>query len=157
MSITDVLVAEHVAFAALFDQMQASLPACRTVAEVALLARLVEGVLRHHGEAEEHLVLTALDHLLAERGQLDALHHEHQELDQRLRQVGATADLPEARRRLMAVLTASRKHFRGEERDVFPRIERVLQPDSLARLGEAFLQHYRECGSPPRFQCSQAA
>ena len=55
MKITDVLVAEHAAFARVFDLVERALAACGTVAEVRMLAGLVEGLLHHHGAAEENL------------------------------------------------------------------------------------------------------
>ena len=96
MKITDVLVAEHVAFGRLFDHMERALTGCGTVAEVRMLAGLVEGLLQHHGATEEHLVYSVLDHVLEERGELDRLHQDHREIDMQLQQMAADKDLPAA-------------------------------------------------------------
>ena len=42
-----------------------------------------------------------------------------------------------ARQFLQVALTASRKHFQWEERLLFPLIEKMLKPETLAELGQA--------------------
>jgi hemerythrin-like domain-containing protein len=134
------MVVEHRLFLALFDQIERRLPALETLAEVKLLAALVEELLRSHGEQEENLSYAALDHALAERGQIDCLYQEHDEIDGRLQRIKAVQHLPEARQLLAAVIKTARKHFQREERVVFPLIEQVLPQHALARLGGAWVQ-----------------
>ncbi len=139
MKITETLMAEHRIFLKVFDQIERLLPRMRTVAEVQRMATLVEGLLLDHGATETDLTYPALDHMLQDRGRLERLHQEHQEIDAGLREVQAAPTLGEARRRLEAALLMSRRHFQFEERFVFPLFEELLQPGTLAGLGADWL------------------
>jgi hemerythrin-like domain-containing protein len=148
MRITETLVAEHAVFRSLFDFIELMLAESPTLREVKLLGSLVGALLHGHGEAEEHLVLAALDHTLAEHGGLDRLHHEHHEIDGRLKRLESLNQLSEARRLLEAVVLASRKHFEHEERVVFPLVEKVLPPEMLTELNNAWSQRRRALAVP---------
>jgi hypothetical protein len=140
IKITDVLMAEHATFVRVFDHVERALSTCRTVGEVHLLGSVVEGLLQHHGETEEHLVYSVLDHALEERGELTRMHHDHHEIDGHLQRIAAERSLDAARERLKAALLASREHFRNEEAAVFPLIGRVLRPETLTELGRSYLE-----------------
>jgi len=134
-TITETLTAEHALLNLLFDELGRLLPQVRTVAELRLLTRLVTGLLSHHADLEDNLAYAALDHALAEKGQLDRLYQDHHEIDQRFRAAAVAKELPEAVRLLQAGLKASREHFRLEERTVFPLLEQQLSPATLKTLG----------------------
>jgi hemerythrin-like domain-containing protein len=68
------------------------------------------------------------------------MHQDHHEIDDRLRKVHAANTCAEARRLLKVAITASREHFRGEERSVFPLLEKVLQEETLTELGQSWMQ-----------------
>jgi hemerythrin-like domain-containing protein len=123
-----------------FDQLERALPSLSTPAEVGTMARIVEGMLEGHAKSETDLAYLALDHVLAHNGELKRMHQEHQEIDDRLRKVQAAKTCAEARRLLKAAITVSREHFRGEERSVFPLLEKALQEETLRKLGETWLQ-----------------
>ena len=138
MRITDALIAEHKAFTAIFDQIENELPRMSTLAEVRLAARLVEGALAGHADAEENLAFVALDHVLRQNGKLDRLYEDHHELDDRLLRLQRMKDFGRARQSLELALAAARRHFTWEEDVVFPLCERVLQHETLERLGRAW-------------------
>ena len=138
MNITDALVAEHAVFTVVFDYVERVSPKLTTLAEARLLAGLIEALLRGHADAEENLAFVALDHVLDHKGRLDQMHLEHHEIDASLKRVHAAKDVAEARRFLAASLRASRKHFRYEERNVFPLMEQMLQHETLTKLGNAW-------------------
>ncbi len=140
MKITEALFAEHATFKVVFDFIELALPDLRTLAEVKLLARLVEALLYGHAEAEENLAYVALDHVLAHEGQLDRLHQDHREIDGRLRGVRTAKEFGEARRLLNAAVLASRVHFDREEEAAFPLMEDALGSETLAELGAAWLE-----------------
>jgi len=142
MNITEVLVTEHAVFLTVFDQIEQALPKLKRLEEAKMLAGLVEALLQDHGDAETNLAFVALDHALDQKGRLDRLHEDHDEIDDHLRQVKTAATLPEAQRLLTAALLASRKHFRREELTVFPLIEKVLQQETLAKLGRVWMQQH---------------
>ena len=135
MKITEVLVTEHMIFLGVFDQVERCLRQATTVSEVRTLAGLVQSLLEHHADTERNLAYAVLDHVLAERGSLDQMHQEHQEIDQTLRQALTADEFPVARQSLRAALSASRRHFCFEEVWVFPLLERVLQPETLEAMG----------------------
>jgi hypothetical protein len=132
--ITDVLTTEHTLLCILFDEIDSLLPGVRTVNEVRLLSRLVEGVLSHHADVEQNLAFAALDHVLAEKDELRQLHQDHEEIDTCLRDAALATELSEAVKLLKAGLKASRVHFRREEQSVFPLFEKMLAPSSLETL-----------------------
>ena len=108
------------------------------------MASVIEGMLQAHAEAEANLAYLALDHALAENGHLSRMHQDHHEIDARLKKVHSTNTCAEARRLLKATLVSSREHFALEERSVFPLMERVLEAETLERLGKRWLQQQGE-------------
>jgi hemerythrin-like domain-containing protein len=140
MKITEVLTAEHAMFRVMFDHIERVLPTLKTTAEVKLLSRMAEELLHGHGESEQSLAYAALDHMLKEKGCLGRLYTEHREMDVRFQQAQSSDDLPESCRLLLSAILMSREHFRYEERELFPLIDRILQSESLETLGAAWKQ-----------------
>jgi hemerythrin-like domain-containing protein len=140
LTITQALALEHRVFSGLFDQIEQTLPGFDALAEVHLLARSVEGLLRQHSEAEDELVALALAEGARHRRWCRALLQQHQEIDSSLTGARATGHLGQARRLLRAAIAASRRHFEFEDRVVFPRLENVLPKETLTRLGRIWFQ-----------------
>ena len=138
MKITEALTAEHTIFLGVFDQIERALPSLATHAEVRAMASVVQGMLEGHAKSETELAYLVLDHVLAHNGELKRMHQEHQEIDDRLRKVYSARTCAEARRLLKGAIQASREHFRGEEKHVFPFLEKTLQGDTLTELGKAW-------------------
>ena len=143
VTITDALVSEHAAFSAVFDQIERVLPNIRTLAEVRILAHLVEGLLLKHAATEEDLVLFALDRIPVQQGRCNRFFEEHQEIDARLRQAQTANRLVQARSLLQAAVLGSRRHFGYEERFVFPVLEQVITHEELSKLGRLWLHRRR--------------
>jgi hemerythrin-like domain-containing protein len=143
MKITEALTAEHTIFLGVFDQIERALPSLVTPAEVMTMAGVVQGLLEGHAKAETELAYLVLDHVLEHNGELKRMHQDHQEIDDRLRKVHEAKTCAEARRLLKAAILASREHFRGEEKSVFPFLEKTLQGETLAELGKAWLRRQR--------------
>jgi hemerythrin-like domain-containing protein len=148
MKITEALVAEHTIFLSVFDQIERVLPSLTTPAEVRTMASIVEGLLAGHAQTETNLAYLALDHVLADNGELKRMHQDHQEIDDRLRKVHTAKTCAEARRLLKVTIVGTREHFRGEERSVFPLLEKTLQEETLAELGQSWLQRQAAAASP---------
>ena len=140
MKITEALVAEHNIFLSVFDQIERVLPSLTTPAEVRTMARIVEGLLEGHAQTETNLAYLALDHVMANNGDLKRMHQDHHEIDDRLQKVHTANTCAEARRLLKLVITSTREHFRGEERSVFPLLEEALQEETLTELGQSWLR-----------------
>jgi hemerythrin-like domain-containing protein len=157
ITITDALISEHQFFKDLFDQLEGLLPGLKTSTEVRLFAALLERLLRSHADAEDNLAYIALDHALDDQGHLERLHHEHQEIDDRLRRAQTATDFEEARHLLQTAIAASRDHFLYEEQNIFPLLERVLQPDTLKALGTARCQARATPALPDDFRLRRSA
>ena len=138
MKITEAIALEHATLLRVFDQVERVLPRLRSAAEVGTLATILEGLLRTHVELEVDLAFVALDHTLHHKRRLATLHQDHQEIDERLHQVRQAATCEEARRLLQAAMDTSREHFRYEERNLLPAVERALGLGVLTVLGGAF-------------------
>ena len=134
-SITRALIMEHAVFSDVFDQIERVLTGSPSAPEVKVLASVVEGLLRGHGETETNLAYSALDHALADRQALDRLYEDHHEIDDHFKRIHRAEDAAEALRLLKKALAATREHFRREEKSVFPMLEQTLQPDTLLALG----------------------
>ena len=134
-SITKTLIMEHAVFSDVFDQIEQILKTSPSAPEVKVLASVVEGLLRGHGETETNLAYSVLDHALADRQTLNRLYADHHEIDDHFKRIHRAADAAEAQRLLKKALAATREHFRREEENVFPMLEQTLQPDTLLALG----------------------
>ena len=140
MKITEALVAEHIIFLNVFDQIERVLPSLATPAEVRTMARIVEGLLEAHAKTETNLAYLALDHVMEHNGELKRMHQDHHEIDDRLSKVHTANTCVQARRLLKSAITASREHFRAEECSVFPLLERTLQEETLTELARNWMQ-----------------
>ena len=141
--ITRALIAEHQMFCGVFNEVEKALPGFTRLEEVRRAARLVEGLLLSHAEVEEELLMLAGDHLPEEARRYDHCRKEHQELDSQLTRVRSTRNIARARTLLRGAMAASRKHFKREERKVFPFIEKGMKPEALTKLGTVwFLQRH---------------
>lgn len=143
MTITDGLTAEHNIFLGVFDHIECLLPDLNSILEVSAMARLVECLLQDHADQETQLAYAALDHALAHNGTLERLHTDHEELDNNLLAVHKSPTCSIAKKRLKLALLATRRHFRQEERAVFPLIEKNLEPETLKELGKAWAKGRR--------------
>ncbi len=139
-TITKALVMEHAVFTGVFGQIERILASSPSAPEVKVLASLVEGLLRAHGESETNLAYSALDHALADRKALNRLHQDHHEIDDHFKRIHRTTDATEAQRLLKKALAATREHFRREEKSVFPMLEQTLRPDTLWTLGREWME-----------------
>ena len=135
MKITDLLLAEHCVFHNLFDHIEHSLPRVRSLAEVKLLAGMLESLMEPHARAEDELLVEPMEHCLAQLGQQENFHHEHEGIEAALRAVKSSRAVPAAKRSLLAAVAASRAHFDKEERILFPLAEKVLKARTLGDLG----------------------
>jgi hemerythrin-like domain-containing protein len=137
VTIKDTLALEHVFLGRLFAEIARVVPDLHTLDQTRLLCRIVESLLSRHADLEENLAYAALDHALAERGDLEQMHRDHEEIDGRFEQARRATDPTEARRLLVEALEASGRHFRWEEDSVFPLLDRVLAAATQEALAAA--------------------
>jgi uncharacterized protein YdcH (DUF465 family) len=139
-TIIDVLKVEHRVFHRLFHQVESLQPRPQSLAEVRQIGRLIEGLLEAHRDTENSLAYRALDHVLAQRGRLDRLYQDHEEIDSRFHKLQSARDLPEAMRLLTEAVAAMRTHFEHEERVDFPLLEQTLMAETIGQLGTAWME-----------------
>src|SRR5215468_9240781 len=135
MKITEALFAEHQVFQNLFDYIERNAQRSKTLAEVKLLAGLLEAMLEAHSRTEDELFIGPLEHCFEQIGHRETFHQEHEEIEGNLKLAQKAKQLKQARRIMLAAVIASRKHFDKEERIVFPLAERVLSVKTLTALG----------------------
>ena len=136
MKITDILKAEHTVFYSLFDHIEATAPKAKTLAVVKALAVAMDTLTKPHSKTEDELFIKPLEHYFDQIGHQATFHDEHEIIEQALVQVLKTKNLKLAKKLLLGVVTASRRHFEKEERVVFPWAERVLKARTLTELGK---------------------
>jgi hemerythrin-like domain-containing protein len=140
MKITDILRAEHTVFYHLFDQIEMSAPQLKTLAEVKALALLMDKVMSPHSQTEDELFIEPLEHCFDQIGHKETFHREHALIEEMFTKIQKAAALKDARKLLLDVIAASRKHFDKEERIVFPMAERILKAKTLADLGHEWMK-----------------
>ena len=140
MKITDILRAEHSVFHNLFDHVEATVPRFKNLAEVKSVAVLIDRVMAPHSHTEDELFIDPLEHCFDQIGQRETFHDEHEQIEKMLVKVTKARTLKDAKRLLLSVIAASRKHFEKEERIVFPMAERILKAKTLAELGNEWLR-----------------
>jgi hemerythrin-like domain-containing protein len=140
MKITDVLRAEHTVFYHLFDQIEVSAPKLKTLSEVKSLAQLMDKVMSPHSRTEDELFIEPLEHCFDQIGHKETFHREHALIEEMFAKIQKSGLLKDARRLLLDVMAASRKHFDKEERIVFPMAERILKVKTLSDLGYEWMK-----------------
>ena len=140
MKITDILCAEHTVFHHLFDHIERTAPQLKTLAEVKSLALLLDKVMSPHSHTEDELFIEPLEHCFDQIGHKETFHHEHELIEEMFSSIQKAGSLEAARKLLLDVIAASRKHFEKEERIVFPMAERILKVKTLSNLGHEWLK-----------------
>ena len=140
MKITDILRAEHSVFHNLFDHIEATVPMLKSLADVKAVAVLIDKVMAPHSHTEDELFIDPLEHCFDQIGQKETFHYEHEQIEEPLVKVGRARTLKDAKKLLLAVIAASRKHFEKEERIVFPMAENILKAKTLTDLGDKWMK-----------------
>jgi len=145
MKITEALLAEHLVFHSMFDQIEARATEFKSLAEIKAVASLVEAMLKAHSDTEDELFLGPLEHCFEQIGQRDSFLEEHEEMNESLHLVQDATRIRQAQRLLQEAVTHSRRHFDREERIVFPLAERVLKGATLTELGQNWMDQRTRC------------
>jgi hemerythrin-like domain-containing protein len=133
-------MAEHVVFHNLFDHLEQTVPHLKSLAEVKALSAVLDALMRAHARTEDDLLVEPLEHCLAQIGQSETFHEEHDEIDARLVEVQTARNARQACELLLRAVLRSREHFDKEERIVFPLAERVLKAKTLSSLGDEWMK-----------------
>ena len=142
MKITEILMAEHAVFHNLFDHIEATAPRARTLAEVKLLAVVMDKLTAPHSKTEDELFIEPLEHCFDQIGHKETFHDEHEQIEATLDKVHKAKTVKDAKKILLRAIAACRKHFDKEERIVFPMAERILKAKTLTELGAQWLKRH---------------
>ena len=148
MKVTEALLAEHAVFHNLFDHIESTLPRTKTLAEIRALTSLLQALLEGHAKVEDALLFEPLEHCIAQLGQQETFHQEHEEIDKNLREALRRRSVRVARSHLLAAVAASRHHFDTEERILFPMAETILKAGSLKTLGDSWMKQRQDIVEP---------
>ncbi len=140
MKITDILLAEHAVFHNLFDHLEKTAPRVKTLGEIKSLSALLDAITRPHAHTEDELLMGPLEHALAQIGQSETFHDEHEEIDTMLAAVQNAREFKPARLLLLQAIQHLREHFDKEERVIFPLAEGLLKSKTLSDLGDQWLR-----------------
>ncbi|MBI5683480.1 MAG: hypothetical protein HZC54_00235 [Verrucomicrobia bacterium] len=119
-----------------------------TAAEIGAFARIVEGVTLDYAEAEENLLFTPLNSMLAEKGQFAQFSANHKECIGLLKKAQQARNVADAKSHLLAAMRILRDHFGNEERTVIALAQETFQPKSLQKLGEAWMERHADAQAP---------
>ncbi|HXP61579.1 MAG TPA: hemerythrin domain-containing protein [Dongiaceae bacterium] len=140
MKITEALLAEHLVFHNMLDHIETTTPKLKTLAELKSLAAMLESMLTAHSRTEDELFIGPLEHCFEQLGQRDALIEEHEEMNKHLRRIRKSTRLKDAKSLFLGAVRRSREIFDKEERLVFPMAEQILKAETLAALGQTWMQ-----------------
>lgn len=140
MKITKILVAEHVVLHNLFDHLEQTAPRLKSLAEIKSLSAAMEVLMRAHAKTEDDLLIEPLEYCLAQIGQSETFHEEHDEIEAQMADVQKAGSVKQARALLIKAVLRSREHFDKEERIVFPLAERVMKSKTLTNLGDEWMK-----------------
>lgn len=140
MKITEILIAEHVVLHNLFDHLEQITPRLKSLAEIKSLSGAMEVLMRAHAKTEDDLLVEPLEHCLAQIGQSETFHEEHDEIEAEMAQVQKARGAKQARELLLQAVLRSREHFDKEERIVFPLAEQVMKARTLSSLGDEWMK-----------------
>ncbi|MBI5683497.1 MAG: hemerythrin domain-containing protein [Verrucomicrobia bacterium] len=142
MKVTDVLASQHTFLRSVFEVIERAMHETERHSDVAAYARLLEGLLRDHAEAEENLLFRPLDIMLTEKGGFSQFYSGHQELDHLLKKPQMEMSAAQARNLLHIAFRFMRSHFESEELMVIPLAEEMFQLESLETLGQAWMRRH---------------
>lgn len=137
MRITQALLGEHGAMYPLLDLIERS-ASTAGLAEIKAQARFLEATLISHADIEDELLRPLVLPYLPkpEPGPDGSIPPtDHQVIHAGLTSVADAADVEAARQRLKDTVAATRKHFRKEERIIFPIADSHLPAEQLRELG----------------------
>ncbi|MEE9544027.1 MAG: hemerythrin domain-containing protein [Rhodospirillales bacterium] len=137
MKLPDVLLGEHAAFRALFDEIEGMASFAGEVAQNESAMTVLATEVKSHAALEEKLLFSALephaetDELIAE------MRAEHQQVRLGLERIEDARDLNEALEAVRQTLAIARRHLENEEK-LYALAEEVLDDETLIQLGEAW-------------------
>jgi hemerythrin-like domain-containing protein len=135
MRITDALLGEHGVIYALFDHVEAALPAINDLGSAKALAATVSAAVLSHAKVEDELLFPALEPHLGPMGPLAVMRQDHKEIDSILESIPNSESLDDVLEQLETLTQVARDHFAKEEHALFNMARQALSEDELEALG----------------------
>ena len=136
MKLTDALIGEHGAFRALLDAIEEMASYAGEVAQIESAMAVFTTEITQHAKLEENLLFSALEPHLDSNDLLAEMRSEHQEIRSGLESIEDARDLDQAIAAVQHTLEAARRHFENEEKVLYAIANKVLDEETLTRLGE---------------------
>lgn len=147
MKLTDALLGEHAMLYETFDHLRAAV-AAGEVSAIRGILPVLEKLLATHARIEEDLLFPNLEPRLGPMGPLAVMRKEHRELDELLLSAKTANDLTGLKAVVGQLLDLAVDHFRKEETVLFHMAGRILDGDTLARLGDQWAARRRVTLAP---------
>lgn len=136
MKLTDALIGEHGAFRALLDGIEKMASHAGEVAQIESAMAIFSTEVTQHAKLEEDLLFTALEPHLGSNDLLAKMLSEHQEIRSGLESIEDARDLDQAIEAVQHTLDTARRHFENEEKILYAIANKVLDEETLTRLGK---------------------
>jgi hemerythrin-like domain-containing protein len=136
MELTDALLGEHGAFRALLDGIEEMASYAGEVARIESAMAVFSAEVTRHAKLEEDLLFPALEPHLDSNDLIAKMRSEHLEIRSGLDSIEDARDLDQALDAVQHTLETARRHFDNEEKVLYATAKKVLDEDTLTRLGE---------------------
>jgi len=141
VNVVDVLLGEHGAMYSQFDCVERVVPGLDGLQEIRALGALLAAVVQSHSTVEDELLFAALERPLGRASPaLVGMRMMHEDIDRGFAELERAEDPGAARDALLGVVGLARQHFLGEEESLFVTARRVLDDETLGRLGAAWAE-----------------
>lgn len=135
MQVTDALAGEHGVFHLLVEQLDDALARCETVTELRVATEPLAISLLAHARVEEETLFQPYERQTGSLGPLKCLRHEHQMMDQMIRNLFRLSDAAQLREQVKSLLDVTRRHLAREEEIMFAAARQALPADELEHQG----------------------
>ena len=136
MKLTDALIGEHGAFRALLKEIEGMVSYAGEAAQVESAMAIFRAEVTQHARLEENLLFPAIEPYLDSNDLIAQMRSEHQEIRSGLGSIEDARDLDQALEAVQHTLEAARRHFENEEKILYAFAQKVLDEETLTRLGE---------------------
>ncbi len=136
MKLTDALIGEHGAFRMLLNEIEKMAAYAGEIAQIESAMAIFTAEITQHAKLEENLLFPALKPHLDSNDLFAEMRDEHQEIRSGLKSIEDARDLDEAIEAVQQTVEAARRHFEKEETVLYVVANKVLDDETLSRLGE---------------------
>lgn len=136
MNITHLLLGEHAVFYDLLRHLEEVVPGSDEVQRIRAMVAMLVAALKRHADLEEEILFQPLEEELGKHNSiLSILRTQHEEIEVSLARLLETEHPGRACQMLSRVQDLIRDHFSREEGLLYPAAERLLDEDTLTRMG----------------------